>query len=175
MPCHVCNVSCPTALPKFVPENLHNCQKIGTIPINSKAFRLLCEFKKKRDDQVADVIECAKRMIRVLFTKEDWKGHNFGGQSGMHPLCQVKLMNVVAELKKRFPEPMSVGTSRRVKWAPQFLVTALNKTFRKSRSNETRGRSFSVTACMLVSVLFCVFSNCVFDFICLWLTVFCEW
>lgn len=140
---HVCTPECPVALPKYRPKDTKNCHKIGNIPINASAFRLLGAVSEGADkDKECTVVECSKRAVKILFSKQDLQGHNFGGLSGMHALCRMRLMNLVAELRKRYPGPMSLAASRHVQWAPQFLVSGLNAAFRKTRSNQIRCEYF---------------------------------
>lgn len=144
-PKHVCSVSCPYALPQYRPETLVNCHALGRIPISNKAFSLV-NGKNSEAQTPKTAVNFARRAVRVLFTRKELLGHNFGGVRGLHPACPIRLMNIVSEMKKRYPHVMlGAEPSSHTDWAPRFLVTALNTMFRESRSNEIQGEQHFLT------------------------------
>lgn len=83
-----------------------------------------------------------KNLADLLWSPEDFRGHNIGGMGpNMLPICELRLGNLVDQVKKVFPIATNVPGTKRYPRIPKFLSMKLNRHFRIIRYNENQGNS----------------------------------
>lgn len=98
--------------------------------------------------------EFAKNLADLLWDPQEYQGHNIGGMGPhMAPICEIRLKNLVAQVRKVFPIATNTSGLKRYKWIPKFLSVRLNRHFRMTRYNGAQGENCFVCQCQCFSQL----------------------
>lgn len=142
---HKCDGLCAKVLPEFEPVDKDNAfHMIGNIMVSVEAYS--DALGTSNEEEVTDDEEsCGKfatGLASLLWSHWEFRGHNIGGKGrDMQPICEIRLSNLIAEVKKVFPNASNVRGSKRYPWLPKFLSEKLNHYFRSTRWNDTQGEA----------------------------------
>lgn len=135
---HQCSGTCPNVLPEYRPQGkIYNYT--GKIPVDVDAYNEALGTVTGRpiNDSEAFAYGFAKNLAHLMWDPTEFRGHNIGGCGrDMYHICDIRLKNLISEVKKVFPIATNIKGLKRHPWIPKFLSVRLNRHFRTVRCNE---------------------------------------